>query len=168
MRTQILLDYVIKPSLKAMGERYSSMPALQLLLVTVAVESSMGKYIKQVKGPALGIFQIEPDSHKDLWDNFINFNPEIKSKLLAMLPDNARGDGPFAMSARHNCLISNMAYSACIARLIYFRYPDPMPSFDDKDGMWEFYKKRYNSSLGATTKDKFLDSWKRFIDEVDY
>lgn len=58
--------YVIRPTLEKI-ELWSE-AAENLLLGTTAQESHMGTYIKQVgKGPALGIYQMEPATHKDIW-----------------------------------------------------------------------------------------------------
>ena len=47
-----LAEYVIRPSLKPLG--LYSLEAEQLLLGTAAVESQLGFYLHQIKGPALG------------------------------------------------------------------------------------------------------------------
>lgn len=168
MRSQTVLDYVIKPALHKMGDRFNSKEAQQLLLITMAVESDMGKYIKQIGGPAYGVYQVEPETHVDIWRSYLNYRDEIADKILAMLPDNARGNTSMAMSARNGCLITDMAYSTCIARLVYFRSPAAIPEFNDKDGMWDMYKKVYNTHLGATTRETFMGKWSRFIENVEY
>jgi len=53
----------------------------ELLVFTCAVESAGGTYIKQINGPAVGIFQIEPNSLTDLWVNFIVRNPSYMNLL---------------------------------------------------------------------------------------
>jgi hypothetical protein len=168
MRTQVLLDNVIKPSLNYLGDKYNGNAPCQLLLATCAQESNMGKYIKQINGPALGIMQIEPATHKSIWRDYVDYRPDLKTKLLAMLPDAARGDTQIAFNARNQCLITNLAYSVCIARLVYYRNSMAMPSFDDKSGMWDIYKTVYNTHLGAAKRHEFDDNWKRFIEFVEY
>ena len=56
-----LRQYVIRPTLKAIN--LWSIAAENLLLGTAAQESQLGHYLTQVKGPALGIYQIEQSVH---------------------------------------------------------------------------------------------------------
>ena len=58
--------------------------AVQLLLFTCAVESDGGTYLKQLKGPALGIYQMEPETHNDIWQNYI----KSKTSLALMMMSN--------------------------------------------------------------------------------
>ena len=51
---------------------------VNLLVGTACVESNCGEYIKQINGPACGIFQIEPNTAKDIQENYIKYNPYLK------------------------------------------------------------------------------------------
>ena len=51
-----------------------SVEAVYLLLGTCAVESNFGTYLKQKNGPALGVFQIEPSTLIDIWENYLYYN----------------------------------------------------------------------------------------------
>ena len=57
---------IIEPVLSRL---HAASPAARaLLLGTAAQESAMGRYIRQLRGgPALGIFQMEPATHDDIW-----------------------------------------------------------------------------------------------------
>lgn len=168
MRSQVLLDYVIRPALHKMGDAYYSKAACQQLLATCAQESNCGKYIKQIGGPALGIMQIEPATHKSIWVDYINYRPELKALMLSMLPDSARGDGIISFNARNNCLITNLEYAVCIARLVYYRTPYPMPEVGEKDTAWKLYKKVYNTASGKATEEEFMQNWVRFLENINY
>ena len=168
MRSQILLDYVIRPALHKMGEKYYSNGSCQQMLATCAQESNCGKYIKQVNGPALGIMQIEPATHKSIWVDYIDYNYDLKRLMLSMLPDSARGDGAIAFNARNNCLINNLEYAVCIARLVYYRTPYKMPEVGDKQGAWKVYKKVYNTEHGKATEEEFMHNWVRFLENINY
>ena len=54
-----------------------------LLLGTAKAESGL-IYLKQLKGPALGLYQNEPKTHKDTWDNYLKYKPEL-AKLVTPL-----------------------------------------------------------------------------------
>lgn len=168
MNAQIILDHVTKPALEFLGSKYNSLGAQQLDLITKAVESDMCNYIKQINGPALGCNQIEPDTHLDLYLNYLKYKPELLEKVKSLLPDRARGSTYESMQHRHNELKTNMFYSTVISRLIYYRYPEKMPSIDDKEGMFYIYKKRFNSSLGATDFNKFSAAWDKHLSDIKY
>ena len=51
---------------------------VNLLVGTACVESNCGEYIKQINGPACGIFQIEPNTAKDIQENYIKYKPDLK------------------------------------------------------------------------------------------
>ena len=62
---------VIRPSLKKLGLHSTS--AEELVPGTVIIESGL-TYLKQHgDGPALGLWQIEPPTHEDLYTNFLNY-----------------------------------------------------------------------------------------------
>lgn len=70
---------VIRATLNAI-DLYS--PAAEnLLLATCAHESLLGYFLKQHQGTALGIYQIEPATHTDLWQNYLNYRPELTTKI---------------------------------------------------------------------------------------
>lgn len=56
-------DYIIKPSLTHIG--LWSPAAEQLVLATAMAESNL-RYLQQINGPALGLYQIEPITHRDM------------------------------------------------------------------------------------------------------
>ncbi|MFW6122267.1 MAG: hypothetical protein ACOC80_15395, partial [Petrotogales bacterium] len=62
--------------------KYHSRDAVYQLLFTSAAESDCGKYIRQVKGPAMGLFQIEPNSEKLVWKWVIENNENLFEALV--------------------------------------------------------------------------------------
>lgn len=149
-----LADHVIKPSLKEMG-LYSE-EAEQLLIGTASVESKLGTYLKQVKGPALGIYQIEPATHHDVWENYIQYRSDLKSSLMEItsVSDWVRED----YRPCHSLLIHDLRYATIIARLIYRRVPYFLPTAGDWPAMAEYWKSFYNTSAGKGTVKKFISS----------
>ena len=143
-----LYTFIIKPTLAHMGPKYEGATAERLLLGTIAHESK-GIHLDQrlsqsdtTLGPAIGIYQIEPATHNDVWDNFLLFRSELGSKiqnLLAGWPD------------RDTQLAANLSYATAIARTIYFRRPEALPEPDDTEGIWWYYKHWWNSLEGAAT-----------------
>ena len=64
-----LRELIITPALSKL-QLYSK-DAEELLIFTCAVESDGGTYLKQIKGPALGIYQMEPRTYNDIWQNYM-------------------------------------------------------------------------------------------------
>ena len=67
-----------------MGGNYESKNANFLSLCTAAIESNCGYYIKQVGGPALGIWQMEPATRmmRYRYFNCDAINDDARGKLL--------------------------------------------------------------------------------------
>lgn len=124
--------------------------AIELLLGTCAVESAFGKYLRQVDGPARGIFQMEPDTHNDIWDNFLAFKAPMVKKIVAL-----------KMTRSVEALIFDLRYSTIMTRLHYWRVPEKIP--EDLEGQAAYWKEHYNTELGRGTIDGYLKAYKRFV-----
>lgn len=128
--------------------------SVDMLMKTAAKESKGGTYLRQIGGgPALGVFQIEPDTEKDIWLNFLRFNPELTTKIKAL----TGVDGP-DMSA----LEGDLRYQTVMARLVYYRISKPLPGIDDLPGQAHYWKKHYNTMLGAGTVEEFIAAAKKY------
>ena len=145
-------EYIIRPALQPL-DLYSA-AVERLLLVTASQESKLGTYIHQIGGPALGVFQMEPATHNDIWDNFIAYNQRIKTQLADFVGYHNEADR----------MIYDMQYATIMARLQYRRYPEPIPAVDDQNGMWNLYKLRYNTPKGKATRAQFNEAWERVVD----
>jgi hypothetical protein len=152
MDAQQLHDYIIKPTLQYMGGRYYSKESAFLLLCTAAIESNCGQYIKQINGPALGIFQMEPMTHNDIWKNC----DALKSEFGEII----RNLAPIYSVIADNDLIDTPKYACAMARLKYSMDPNPLPKLTgdssvDLKSFYDYYKRVYNTELGASTYDKW-------------
>lgn len=148
-----LLNFVIRPCLIYL-EAWSE-GAENLLLGTAAQESHLGTYLVQINGPARGIYQCEPATHRDLWENFLNYHGRLSDKIINLTA--ASQQGPVDQ------LVWNLWYATAICRAHYLRYKDPIPDAQDILGMAQLWKRRYNTELGAGTVDEFLENYDRFI-----
>lgn len=74
-----LLRHVIRPVLKDLN--LWSEPAERMVLGTACQESECGRFLVQVGGPALGIYQMEPKTEYDLIKNFIRHRPALHDKM---------------------------------------------------------------------------------------
>ena len=53
-------------------------------------------------------------------------------------------------------LDTNLMYGAAVCRLCYYPKPDPLPEAGDVEGQGKFWKKHYNTPLGAETLPKYV------------
>lgn len=141
-----LREYIIRPVLNRLG-LYSE-AAEELLMLTAATESLCGKFVHQVGGPALGIFQMEPRTHDDIWDNFLRFKPDLafRVKHFGRLSQQLPG---------------NLYYACAMARVHYLRVPERLPSAIDVNGLADYWKAHYNTHLGAGKPEEAIQNYKR-------
>jgi hypothetical protein len=157
MNAQQLHDYIIKPTLKYMSGNYYSKDAAFLLLCTSAIESNCGDKIKQDDGPALGIFQMEPATHGDIWMNCDRLKHEkdgisshFSHKIMQLLM-------PLESGIDESLIVSPM-YACAMARLKYSMDKAPLPDRNDIKAVYGYYKRIYNTPSGASTYEKFLSA----------
>jgi len=145
-------EYIVNPALSDL-QIYSKEFA-ELMVFTCAVESAGGTYVKQIKGPALGIYQIEPASFTDLWVNYIVRNQHIIN-LLTLNFAVHRMPSPIEM-------VTDLKLATAMCALFYKRYKVQVESCDP-DVLWEPYKKYYNTPKGKSEKEKSIKAYKAFI-----
>jgi len=141
---------IIEPTLRKL-EMYSPQ-AVNLLLGTAAQESAFGKYYRQKgSGPALGIYQIEPDTHDSIVDNFIAYRIELIGKIQDM------GYADFD-AAR---LKYDVQYATIFARLKYWPIPYAIPN--DVSGLADYWKTHYNTINGRGKESEFIDNYHKYV-----
>lgn len=144
---------IIKPAL--LDLILYSESAVQLLLFTCAVESDGGTYIHQINGPALGIYQMEPSTYNDLWINCISERNDLKLQLLHQFDV-----GRMPVEDR---MVYDIRYATAMARIFYARFKEALPSASDTTGLWNYYKKYYNTSAGKSNYSESIDKYNLFI-----
>lgn len=128
--------------------------AVQLLLGTACVESDCGHYIQQINGPALGIFQMEPATHDDIWHNYINHRPNLKAFMRAEL-------GETLLPVKSDNLRWNLCYATMMARLHYYRVKESIPitTQTEQAGYW---KRHYNTEKGKGKIEDYLTKLEKY------
>ena len=146
---------IIRPVLTEIGAH--STAAERLMLGTAAAESLLRERRQRGGGPARGLFQMEPPSHDDIYDNFLDYpgRAVLKQKILATL------SSPNADRIRE--LETNDRYACAMARMQYYRRRDPLPDADDLDGLARYWKRYYNTALGKGTVEGFKDKWSSVV-----
>ncbi|MDG2339388.1 MAG: hypothetical protein P8N94_15610 [Gammaproteobacteria bacterium] len=140
-----LKEEVIEPTLDFLG--MNSKAAVKLLMGTAAHESLFGHFLKQVQGPARGIYQMEPATHVDLWTNYIDRRPPILVKVEKFL-------APHPSPVQQ--LSTNLSYSTAMARVHFWRRPEPLPHHDDIPGLAAYYKRFWNTYEGKASEADFI------------
>lgn len=144
---------IVEPVLSKL--RVYSKNAEELLVFTCAAESLGGTLLQQVKGPALGIYQMEPNTYTDIWVNYIRARNQLAT-LMALhfgcnkIPDVER-------------MVYDLHYATAMARIHYLRMPGNLPDAKDIDGIWDYYKKYYNTEKGKAKKEDSIKKYQDFI-----
>ena len=152
-------EYVVIPALNQLDGIAYSLAADQLVIGTLAQESH-GTYIKQLgKGPAMGLFQMEPATHIDIWLNFIKFRRPIQNSLLAMTSDSVDENYFSSGWPDHNALVWNNRYAAAMCRVHYYRVKYALPKANDIKALASYWKDHYNTKDGAGTVEEFIKNF---------
>lgn len=136
-----LREYVIRPVLKDMG--YYSLAAENLLVMIAAHESKMGTYLKQVNGPALGIYQMEPKTAAALLEYASVYAYTSGSRSLAPEVD----------------LAGNLLLQTALARKYLLSFEEALPHEEDLEGLADYAKKYWNTRAGKATPEDYLDAY---------
>lgn len=148
MNPKQLKEIIIKPALEAIAA-YSP-AALSLVFGTACVESNCGEAIRQEpSGPALGIFQMELDTHQDIFENYLSYNPILREKVLKLFCP--------GMTVEQN-ICCNLMYAAAMCRIHYLRFPGEIPQ--SIEGQAEYWKKYYNTSKGKGSVAGFIKAYR--------
>ena len=129
--------------------------AEQLLLGTALQESDLRATVQDGGGPALGYFQMEPNSTQ---------------RHLGELPGIPRGSGGQGRSLagvaagtpEATILATIHRYAAAMTRVHYLRVSAPLPAAGDAMAMAEYWKDHYNTSGGAGSAEQFVGKWNTF------
>ena len=144
---------LIERTLKAL-DMYSE-DAANLVLGTILVESK-AIYLRQLRGgPALGIIQMEPQTFEDIIENYLDYDPPLKEKVIEIA--NITRLEPQALEY-------NLVLCIIFCRLHYKRHyiklyflPDTLEEYA-KD--WKYY---YNTHLGAGTEARFIEVYEKYL-----
>lgn len=143
---------VIRPTLDHLGMHSL---AAELLLVGTALVESRLTYLTQIGGgPALGLFQIEPETHDDVWRNFLAFRDRLAAQVEVLA-------APWP--AREQQLVTNPAYACAIARLVYWRAPEELPGPSDIAGLAGYWRRYYNTLHGKGREEDFVNIFKQYV-----
>ena len=138
-------DFIVRPALQQINAW--TLNAEQLVMATAMAESNIF-FVQQIgRGPARGFFQMEPATHDDIWERYLSRQPGLLNNLKALIMRDMD---------LHDQLRGNHFYAAAMCRIFYLRFKEPLPEAGDWQGMAAYWKKYYNTHLGAGTTEGFL------------
>lgn len=146
-------ELLIRPTLKALQMWTPS--SENLVFGTALVESNL-VYLKQINGPALSPWMIEPATYLDLRKRLMNHYSKIYQKILSilcmeMLPQDA------------NFLIGNLTAAIIIARIKYYFDPYPLPDANDYTALATLWKRVYNTEKGKGNLADAINVFKKIV-----
>lgn len=118
-----------------------------LIMETVAIESNFGYHVTQIKGPALGVVQIQPSTYRSLNKNFLRINTELKEKVDLF----KRND----LTDEEN-LTYNLEYQIAYAAILYIANGCDARDLSTKNKRARIYKIYFNSLEGKATVEDFI------------
>lgn len=154
-----LRELVVEPTLEYLDPviPYSE-DAVELLMMTAAHESRLGAYLKQVNGPALGIYQMEPATHRDIYSNFLHHRDNL-CMLVQDLDFSACLTGEVWDAPE---LAVNLVYATAMARIHYYRVPEKLPPKEDIKAMAVYAKRYFNTSKGKATIEDYENAYRKY------
>ena len=147
-----LTEVVIRPALEELD--MWSQSAENLILGTCAQESALGLYLKQIKGPALSIFQIEEATYNDIW-RYLAGKYDIGESILSSC--NCDQMPEFEQIGW------DLRLATMMCRIKYWMVPESLPDADDIEGLAAYWKKYYNTELGKGTEEEFIANYERYV-----
>jgi hypothetical protein len=151
---QQFADFIIGPVLETLKIPQQG-AATQLLLGTAMVESNL-KYIRQLDhGPALGVYQMEPATHDDVYNNYLRYNSELGAEVMAL-----------SIEGQAEEMIGNMFYATAMCWMQYnrFRKITPLPAYGEYIVMANYHKKYYNTAKGHTDVIQSAKIFKQIVE----
>lgn len=155
MQANQLREYIIRPVIQDMG--VGGEAAENLLLMTIAAESGGGHYLHQVGGgPAVGIYQMEPNTHDDIWENYLAYRESMAGRVGRWRLNDSVVKGAQEMAG-------NLYYATAMARAHYLRFSEPIPDADDVEALAHYHKQFYNTDAGAAHPERTVKLYREFV-----
>lgn len=148
-----VLEFAVRPALRSLGAKYATISAEQLVLGTAAAESGFSDLRQSGSGPALGLWQMEPATHRDIVERFLLLRPDLEASVLAMSVP-GRLEDPTQVAW-------NLQLGAALCRIRYLYDQSPLPEDGDITGHAKTWKRVYNSASGAGSESHYVRAWQK-------
>lgn len=147
------------PILAAMEPDGVGCPTFALCLgcATAAQETHLGRLGRQqIDGPAISLYQFDPDTMANLWPYAQNrFGNALTSLGIP---------APTGLEAALQIATNDDRFATWLMRAYYWRVPEALPRLITFDNLWVWYKTYWNTAAGAATVAEFSDNLAAFTD----
>lgn len=138
---------------------YDSDDAKELLFGTACIESGLRPRFQDTGGDAIGLFQVEYATFKDIWDRAIKRkHPELYLSIKVYF-GGIKGDISF------EDLQNNDVLCAIFARMKYAESSTKIPPKSDTRAQGEYYKLYYNTPLGKSTVNGYIKARQEILEK---
>lgn len=124
-----------------------SQDASSMIYKTGMAETNYKHLSQMGDGPAIGYFQLEPETMKDIMKNYVAYRKPILESLKSL--GYAEDDSEYRVK-------SNIALQVVFCRLKYRRDPFSLPDRNNPEDQARYWKRVYNTELGKGTVEHFL------------
>jgi len=162
-----LRSLVIRPTLEHLDDW--SPAAENLLLGTAAQESQLGfrlhnSQLQSHQSQGQGLYRISPNTHVQVWDEFLINDPELASRLRGLASQQQ------FLKAPHQELITNLSYATGVAWMVYKRNRVALPDANDIEALGAFwlhyFSKRDANELSYSSDvplEKFETNYRKLV-----
>lgn len=149
-----LRDYVIRPTLQRLGTWTPSWE--NLLLGTIAQCSQFCFHTHNGRG--LGLYQIDKETHRSVWDHFLAFDPDLASLVRGFASQREFLNEP------EGELITNLAYATVIAWAIYLANAVALPDdANDAQALANCWFQHFPRHNAAYTPSDFVTNFHKHV-----
>ena len=153
---RMFLDQVVIPANHTL--LLESHVSNMLILGTAAQESNF-RFLEQISGgPGVGLFQMEPLTHYDIWRNWLASRRSWRDRAYYWCATEA----PEIPDASE--MAWNLRYAVTMARLQYYRVKEPLPLTASPLALGAYWKRHYNTEKGAGTVSQFVRNYREFVE----
>jgi len=148
--TNRLVDTFIDPGL-ALVPSHLDTPAARAMLVAIAYQESGFTHRRQIRGPARGWWQFEPIGVRGVLTH--HASQTMAEQVCAWLVY------PHVTDPLYQAVEHNDALACAFARLLLWRFPDPLPEQHDAEEGWKQYQSLW--SPGKPHPERWPDNYAR-------
>lgn len=159
-----VLEHVVRPVLKLLD--LPSPEVAERLVMGTAAQESRFRYLEQLGGgPALGLWQMEPATFRDLWERFgpNPLRPVETQRKLAQKLNSLRA--PLLVLPTDQ-LAWNLQLACAMCRVHYYARPFSLPQTVgevDTSALALIWKTHYNTVQGKGKPSEFVENYKKFV-----
>ncbi|NIB43278.1 hypothetical protein HBA55_26965 [Pseudomaricurvus alkylphenolicus] len=150
-----LRQFVIQPTLLHLGD---DRPCVEnLLMGTAAQASGLGFHLTSDNNEGLGIYQIQPQTHIQLWDQYLINDPDLASRIRGLASQHE------FLAHPHAELATNLSYATALAWLKYQQAGAVIPDGAGLATLAEIWH-RYWCQSETLNPESFINSYRESIE----